>query len=197
LRLRTRGRPVLTRYRALKLGLAMLCVPWLGCVRAGQISLYGRPHPRRSGLVRTHKTKLQLETKGRCGAAVRRLEGMDPWGRAIDQRMPQQGVRKKGDKCKFGAHGIRVMIEKVSNGLEPLDRMTNPLRVGFLLYAWQEELRGAKNRTADHLVATWSSNEKACYVLDSRLFGIHKDCLVAWDGIEPPTQGFSILCSTD
>jgi hypothetical protein len=21
--------------------------------------------------------------------------------------------------------------------------------------------------------------------------------LVAWDGIEPPTQGFSILCSTD
>lgn len=22
-------------------------------------------------------------------------------------------------------------------------------------------------------------------------------CLVAWDGIEPPTQGFSILCSTD
>ena len=24
-----------------------------------------------------------------------------------------------------------------------------------------------------------------------------KESLVAWGGIEPPTQGFSILCSTD
>jgi hypothetical protein len=24
-----------------------------------------------------------------------------------------------------------------------------------------------------------------------------KEKVVAWDGIEPPTQGFSVLCSTD
>ncbi len=36
--------------------------------------------------------------------------------------------------------------------------------------------------------------EKARYVLSS---GLSFTSLVAWGGIEPPTQGFSVLCSTD
>ncbi len=35
------------------------------------------------------------------------------------------------------------------------------------------------------------------YVIFKKHFGARFLNLVAWGGIEPPTQGFSILCSTD
>ena len=35
-----------------------------------------------------------------------------------------------------------------------------------------------------------------CVIIKKRI-GVRFLNLVAWGGIEPPTQGFSILCSTD
>ena len=47
-----------------------------------------------------------------------------------------------------------------------------------------------------------SLERKKPYVIENKeLFGLQRTTsearLVAWGGIEPPTQGFSILCSTD
>jgi hypothetical protein len=34
-------------------------------------------------------------------------------------------------------------------------------------------------------------------VLKTKNLAISNEALVVWGGIEPPTQGFSVLCSTD
>jgi hypothetical protein len=67
--------------------------------------------------------------------------------------------------------------------------------IGGIHWRW---LHGGYTVQNPVLVATqWLHEapiEKAHYRFDSGLSLLY---LVAWGGIEPPTQGFSILCSTD
>jgi hypothetical protein len=51
---------------------------------------------------------------------------------------------------------------------------------------------------ADDMVLTGESNASSGTMKKpARLWNYAGFELVAWGGIEPPTQGFSILCSTD